>query len=324
MSIKRLILLFLTVLGFEDSQAQQGIMSTMGFLDFSAWNPAAAGFDGTLKASILYRSQWQQLEGAPEYQMANLQSPLDMFNGGVGLQLYRQVSGPLTKLDGSLNLMYAPIKNEKYHWSIGTGIRAGQIQILGDQLRTPGGTYGQNLVNHNDRILPTGKLGGSFVSFRVGTQFSVEDITIGLYGDGLNNPLANLPDGFGFRVNRELGGYVRYQMELTKDISLNNAIMVQNDKNRTQAQMSILASYKEGFDLGVGARGYSSSTFDAIQLMTGFRWSPSTKIFYSYDLSLSKLNSVNNGTHELWLVWDLGKSLFTGKKQGILFNPRYQ
>jgi hypothetical protein len=74
--------------------------------------------------------------------------------------------------------------------------------------------------------------------------------------------------------------------------------------------------------LGSAFRGNAPKNIDAVAVLFGFVLFKQLKIGYSYDYTLSGLNSVSNGSHEIFanyriLLKDLGK---LGVKT---YNPRF-
>lgn len=62
--------------------------------------------------------------------------------------------------------------------------------------------------------------------------------------------------------------------------------------------LSLNALYADRFELGVSYRHQ-----DAIAALAGFNITQDLKIGYSYDFNTSDLNSFNNGSHEVFLIY---------------------
>ena len=61
---------------------------------------------------------------------------------------------------------------------------------------------------------------------------------------------------------------------------------------------------------------------DAVALIGGIKLNEKITFGYSYDLTLSGLSNVSNGTHEVLLNYNLGKQIGQGKPPIIIYNPR--
>ena len=72
---------------------------------------------------------------------------------------------------------------------------------------------------------------------------------------------------------------------------------------------SALLKYNDNIFVGGSFRGYNSDSRDAVALIFGFNLSEKITVAYSYDLSLSNLSTVNDGSHEITLNYNLGKTV---------------
>ncbi|NJO86582.1 MAG: type IX secretion system membrane protein PorP/SprF [Lewinella sp.] len=93
---------------------------------------------------------------------------------------------------------------------------------------------------------------------------------------------------------------------------------VQNPRLKSQ----LCFQRNDNIFLGASFRGYNDSTTDAVVLLGGLNVSSQITLAYGYDLSLSPLRNVQNGSHEVVLKYNLGKSIGAGLPPPIIFNPR--
>ena len=75
---------------------------------------------------------------------------------------------------------------------------------------------------------------------------------------------------------------------------------------------------------GLSLRGFTKKSKDALIIFAGFKLNEKTTVVYSYDLTLSGLNQVSRGSHELLLQYNLGKELGKGRLPSVIYNPRFQ
>jgi hypothetical protein len=80
--------------------------------------------------------------------------------------------------------------------------------------------------------------------------------------------------------------------------------------------------YNENIFTGASLRGYNNQTLDAVALVAGFKLSEKITLGYSYDITLSNLNTVSNGSHEILVNYNLGKPIGKGRPPAIIYNPR--
>ncbi|MDQ3015628.1 MAG: type IX secretion system membrane protein PorP/SprF, partial [Bacteroidota bacterium] len=57
-------------------------------------------------------------------------------------------------------------------------------------------------------------------------------------------------------------------------------------------------------------------------LMAGVRLSSRFYLHYGYDIGLSSLQSVHQGTHEIMIRYNLGKMIGAGLPPRTIYNPR--
>jgi len=72
------------------------------------------------------------------------------------------------------------------------------------------------------------------------------------------------------------------------------------------------------FEGGVGYR-----IGDSVSALAGFYVTPSLRIGYSYDYTLSDLKKFNSGSHEVFILFDLGSSRDKNSGKGYDKSPRF-
>ncbi|MEO9894081.1 type IX secretion system membrane protein PorP/SprF [Aurantibacter sp.] len=85
--------LFLLLIFWETSNAQQDAQYTQYMFNTMSVNPAYAGSRGQFSAAALHRSQWVGLEGGPVTQTLNLHSPIRNSNLGYGVSIVNDKIG---------------------------------------------------------------------------------------------------------------------------------------------------------------------------------------------------------------------------------------
>src|SRR5689334_22219284 len=78
------------------ASAQQDAGFSQYFFNQLYINPAYAGSRDALSGTLVYRSQWVNLPGAPTTQTLTLHAPVPHTRAGVGLQVYHDSYGPLS------------------------------------------------------------------------------------------------------------------------------------------------------------------------------------------------------------------------------------
>jgi len=153
------LLVFTSIVGCSLAHAQQAPQYTQFMLNKYQFNPAYGGLDRSLSITAGLRTQWNQFEGAPRTQFINVHLPLYAINGSAGLSVENDQIGPMRRLNlsGSYNYIFESVIGLM---SFGGRVGINQITIDGSLLRTPGGSYLDNTIFHNDPILLSTDMNG--------------------------------------------------------------------------------------------------------------------------------------------------------------------
>ncbi|MFZ4425932.1 MAG: PorP/SprF family type IX secretion system membrane protein [Saprospiraceae bacterium] len=301
-------------------QAQQAAQSTLSMFNPFQWNPASAGLQGNTAANLGARVQWAGLEGRPAMQTANVQAPFEILGGGLGLKLSNDVLGAAIGQHAMLAYSYhLPIGEGLLGLGIGSGVT--QRVLDGASLRTPEGLYQGNLTDHRDNLLSAGRMQGMAPVFEAGVYFRNRRLEAGLGATNLNRPALDM----GNFTSAEIPAFyfnTALNFDLSTVLNLSPSLWVRSDGLQTQTDFSLMLQYKDNISAGASLRGYSAESLDAVAFIAGFRLSEKIKFAYAYDLSLSPLRQVNNGSHELLLMYALPKIFGRIKLPPIIYNPR--
>ena len=156
-------------------------------------------------------------------------------------------------------------------------------------------------------ISPTFDFGLYYYTDRFYAGFSVNHLT----KHRLNfDQLTNTDD---YYLRRHLFFTTGYAFELKNKIILKPSILVKYaDQSPINADINLNALFLEKVWLGVGIRNLSSLNF-----LVDFNVTDYLRIGYAYDLTLNKVNTYSNGSHELLLGFD-----FNLRKSDVI-SPRY-
>ena len=103
--MKKLILLFFTVLIAQQISAQQDPQYTQYMYNMNIINPAYAGISEGLSVGALYRSQWVGLDGGPETFTFNIHSPVGK-QLALGLSVISDKIGPVEETNTYVDVSY--------------------------------------------------------------------------------------------------------------------------------------------------------------------------------------------------------------------------
>ena len=101
------------------------------------------------------------------------------------------------------------------------------------------------------------------------------------------------------------------------------SVLTKSDFRQTQMEFSTIVKYNDNIFGGVSFRGYESNSIDALAIIAGFNINEHVTLAYSYDISLSQLNTVNGGSHEVMINYNLNRPIGAGRLPNIIYNPRF-
>ncbi len=262
-------------------------------------NPAYAGNKNQVENTLSYRNQWVGLQGAPKYAAYTINAPIIHGSGGVGAQVTNQQFGSLKE--------NALIGCFSYRLHVGKGTLAAGIEtgIRQYQFTT------EDLLIHdaNDPVAANGKT--SFVpDLGLGVYYQTAKYHIGLSAKKLlgkayqDSPvfLQNQDRYYSLFAGRKSKiGYNDYLFATSfVNYSYNVPFLVEG---------TLVYQSHRGFWGGAGCR--SSQEISCLvglnlkQLLTNFN--EDISFGYAYDYSFSKLQTTNAGSHELMLIYRIGK-----------------
>jgi type IX secretion system PorP/SprF family membrane protein len=321
-SMKNIFTILSLMLGVGTVAAQQAPQYSLYMFNKYAFNPAYAGMDNSLSMTGVYRNQWVGLDGSPETQSLNAHTPLYIAGGGAGIGLESETIGSWKQTSFQFSYAYQ-IPFRKGVLSLGLSGGLVQRQLDGSKVETPGTIYDDkgNPIDHQDPLLTTGELTGAAPVFNAGAWYQGEHLEAGLSVINLSENEIDL-SLLTFKPERALYFFLAYHFDLNASITINPSVLVKSDVQQTQMDFSVFAEYNENIFAGATFRGYNSESRDAIAVLAGFKLSEHIKLAYAYDFTLSKLNTVSNGSHEIVLNYNLGKPIGKGRPPKIIYNPR--
>ena len=307
------------------SAAQQAPHFSMYMLNKHQANPGYAGFDESLSATGVYRQQWVELIGAPELIHFDVHLPLLITGGGIGLNIDNEKIGARNNSRIALSYSYWLEVNKKV--KVGLGLRAGlhQMSIDGAALRAPEGDYNFEF-NHNDPFLPLTKTTSQAPEFGAGIHIVADRLNAGVAVQDLAEGKIefNVPGGtLNYNGSRTYQAYAEYELELGSYFIAKPSIMFRSDLVQHELHFGGLLEYDGRFFAGGTFRGYNMVTEDAFAIIFGASLNEKLSLAYAYDITLSAIQSVSRGSHEILLNYNLGKPIGNGKLPNIIYNPRF-
>ena len=313
-----LLLLFSLCTGVR---AQQLPRYSMPYQDVVQFNPAYAGLDNSLSVTGTYRTQWTGLEGQPVGQRLSLHLPIYFLSSGFGFEVERDQLGARRLSSAAASYNYQLVRGKSV-WSLGVNAKYVQLGLDGGQLRTPGGLYEQGNVNvHNDALLLTGDVSEGGLSLGAGLYYQTESLEGGVSARNLNRPVIGF-SGLDYTLGRQYHAYLRARFDLPADLEALPHAYAISDGTQTQIMAGANVRYRENLFLGGSWRSGGNGQSDAIIISGGLDLSETIKVSYAYDLTVSGLQTVQDGSHEITLKYNLGKRIGAGVPPPVIFFPR--
>lgn len=319
--LKRIAVIFFLLKWCGPIWAQQPAQYALFHLNPMLWNPAYAGLEYSLNATAGYRKQWTQLPGSPESQYFSMHLPWYIVGGGLGMTLENDVLGAGRWASAQVNYSYhLPLGNGLLSLGLGAGVV--QRTLDGAQLRTPDGSYEPGAgIDHNDPLLPIAVESGNTPSFHTGIFFQSERINLGIGIRHLTAPNISMPSR-----NQSIERLISLQMGMNfpvgRTMNLQPHLLLRSDGRQIQTDIAATVQIQERFFTGISFRGYSTETGDAIAFMAGLPINDYLSMAYAYDITVSGLRQVSNGSHEIVLQYNLQKAIGRGRPPRIIYNPR--
>ncbi|MGK6352491.1 PorP/SprF family type IX secretion system membrane protein [Parapedobacter sp. DT-150] len=328
--------LLMTLMGMPNVlRAQQNIQFTQYIFNSMSVNPAYAGYKEEWFGQLGLRSQWAGLEGAPQTGLLSIDGLLDPQGRklhGFGVQLTADRLGPQSATSAYANYAFRLRLNEEDTQRLSFGIGAGVTQysldgtmldpISPDDPRVP--------PNRISNFVPDVRFGVYYYNLKWYAGLSVMDL---LSGDQSNN-IFRWDNTTTDNIRRRrhvyfIGGAL---IDFDSGLKLRPSLLVKEDfRGPTSLDVNAMLIFDNRFWIGGGWRtgvtvfereyqrvsGNSLSQRNSFSVVTQLYATDRLRIGYSYDHVVSRLSSVQNGSHEVTL------GVTFGQRQQRLLSPRF-
>jgi type IX secretion system PorP/SprF family membrane protein len=300
---KRLLVLSALVLASTGCFAQQDLALTHFMYNKFAVNPGATGIEDGICGNLIYRNQWDKVNGAPNSAIFNGEMNLSQWlNAGAGINFTHDAIGFSRQNNVSLNF--------SYHFNLpfgvlGVGAGVGMINFGMDPAWIPP----QTLI---DGTLPQKSSATNFDA-NFGVYLRAENWYAGLSSThlpamGLKITPTAVPitatTALDYNLARHyyvMGGYTIRNVGSKGEVDIQ--AMGQTDAVKFTAMLNGRYIYNNLLYGGIGVR-YT----DAVSVMLGYKFldrkdKKNARMFgwagYSYDVSIGRIAGVSKGTHEM-------------------------
>ena len=285
----------LLLLAAATATAQQEPQYTQYMYNTLTVNPGYTGSTGNLEASLLHRSQWIGIDGAPRTQAFSIHSPYSKYyeNIGIGLSAVNDRIGPSDEIYVNANFSYTLQMGAES--KLAFGLKAGARVLNIDWSRGRYYQSGDPLLNTNinNKIAPAIGAGLYYYTDSWYAGVSVPNfMRTNIYDDVQESVVS---DRLHYYI---IGGYV---FTINDNLKFKPAVLA---KVVSGAPITVDAS--ANFLLqDVVTLGAAYRWDDAVSALAGVQITPNIFVAYSYDYSVTELNKYNSGSHEIVLRFQL-------------------
>ncbi|SDQ78715.1 PorP/SprF family type IX secretion system membrane protein [Flagellimonas zhangzhouensis] len=278
------------------TSAQQDPQYTQYMYNTQIVNPAYAGSRGALNIGILGRTQWMNLEGAPETGTLSVNSPVGRYNDmGLGLSLVYDKIGPATESNLVMDWSYKIYltNNTRLAFGLKAGLDMLNVDYSKLNIFEPDDPYFQ--VTIDNKIQPQLGSGLYVYSEKFYAGLSVPNFLNSKHFD--ENSLNNV-DTENIAVERLHYFFITgYVFNLNRNLKFKPTTLVKYVSG-APLQWDIAANFmfNEKFVLGASYRW--SASFSA---MTGFQISRGFFAGLAYDYQSTNIQQYSNGSFEAFL-----------------------
>jgi len=281
--------------------AQQDAQYTQYMYNMNILNPAYAGSNpGTINASLLGRTQWVGIPGAPQTATLSVHSPITE-RMGLGLSILADKIGPINEqfvfADYSYTLPVGSYDNLAFGVKAGVSLMSAELT---DLLTIAGSSLGggENDINFDTDInnaRPNFGFGAFYYSDIYYVGISVPNLLKTAYFEKNGTVVTSISKKNHLFLT---GGYV---FDVNYDWKFKPSFMAKATQG-TPLSVDLSANFlfDDAYEVGASYRWGDSAS-----LLMSARVTENLRVGYSYDFTTTKLNNFNSGSHEIIILFEL-------------------
>jgi type IX secretion system PorP/SprF family membrane protein len=289
--MKKIFLLVSFVVILSRANSQQMPFFSQYTLNHYAINPAATGISDDIPLALSYRKQWVSIPQSPSVQYLSGHAQFNK-TMGAGAKLINYKAGPLRKMGGELTYSYHLLLKDGVNLSFGLSGLFYQFYLDKSEMN----------VEESDDIIFMGNEKMFVVDAIFGTYLYGKNYFAGLSVPQLFNRNVDLKTDKILQEKQVRHYYLHggYKFDINSDFTLEPSLLIKlMGSGLYQVDINALAEYKKMVSLGLSYR-----TSDAIVIQAAYRYKE-FQLGYSYDITVSKLNTVSSGSHEIIFIYRL-------------------
>lgn len=291
----RIILALLALVSFS-ATAQQDPQYTQYMYNTININPAYAGSRGAMSIFGMHRAQWVGLDGAPSTTALSLHTPFQNSKLGLGVGFVNDRLGAMDENSISIDVSYTIDlggRNNEHKLSFGVKGTANMLNVDYNKLNRYNPNDPKMLENIENEFTPNIGAGIYYHSDKAYLGVSVPGFLETYRYD--DNVQSTMREKMHYYV---IGGYV---FDMNPNLKFKPAFLLKAVQGAPlQADFSGNFLFYDKFTLGGAYR------LDAAwSAMAGFQITDGLFAGYSYDSDIKSLGNYNNGSHEIFLRFEL-------------------
>jgi len=294
MTKTRIITALLALVSFTSAHAQQDPQYTNYMYNTININPAYAGSRGALSIFGLHRSQWVGLEGAPTTNSFSINTPIADSKVGLGVSFVNDALGVMDENTLSVDFSYTlDLNNHGSKLSFGLKGSANLLNVAYSDLNKYNPNDPQILNDVSNEFTPNIGAGIYWHNEKSYVGFSVPSFLESTRYD--NNIQSTMQQKMHYYL---MGGHV---FEINPMLKFKPAFLLKGVEGAPlQADVTANFLIHDKFTIG-GAYRWDA----AWSALVGFQVTDGMFIGYSYDSDIKALRNYNNGSHEIFLRFEL-------------------
>lgn len=294
MTKTRIITALLALVSFTSAHAQQDPQYTNYMYNTININPAYAGSRGALSIFGLHRSQWVGLEGAPTTNSFSVNTPIADSKVGLGVSFVNDALGVMDENTLSVDFSYTlDLNNRGSKLSFGLKGSANLLNVAYSDLNKYNPNDPQILNDVSNEFTPNIGAGIYWHTEKSYVGFSVPSFLESTRYD--NYIQSTMQQKMHYYL---MGGHV---FEINPMLKFKPAFLLKGVEGAPlQADVTANFLIHDKFTIG-GAYRWDA----AWSALVGFQVTEGMFIGYSYDSDIQALRNYNNGSHEVFLRFEL-------------------
>ena len=289
--MNRFILSILAVLFPLQLFGQMFPLSDHYVYDALVINPAFAGCNDALSATIMYRNQWVGFKDSPKSYVLSVHTPIDNDRIGLGLLIEKNSIGIFKETSFIGNYAYRmELRDGKLALGLGFGVTV--YNVAWNELVA---------IDANDALLMDAPTSAVLPAFSLGTYYYTKKYFIGIslplfLSHELDKSTGN------YKISNNLSGYNYfftggYEVGISSDVKLLPSLLIKyHPGNAVQIDYNAQLSLKDRIWLGIGYRN-KNMLVGMLQCQLNYQ----VRLAYSYDLEFGSIGKYTNGSHEIVL-----------------------